>query len=576
VKKSLRDAPKKFWECEVLSQIDPNFLKFQNDLKKTAFGVKFARALLTGGNQALSQKFLREGFKTLGLEIPESVEITLDAAQMIVSGSATIDAVQAYESFDDIRSITRPGAVTLSSAMQIFEALGWMEKDSQEAQMIRTAINVAGIVGSFGLDVKSWIALALDVTGFEAKNQMNAKRIAMQGLQSTLSARIAPQATAAAMVLKDFQEKKMSAFAFVGKMAEAAPDLWPQYFPQFNSWAPVYDQTIYVRGESRTWYGSSSSHTAAHTFRTMAGWTPEQIKQFVFTNLAEPVLFPFFIANEFYENQGKASLKTLGVMGALGLLGRVSTGTNVETLLRNQVTLSDFFDPVVLKYLRNMSPPKQATRSAAVIVGGGVEVRTEKQIFEDRKRVFTWENREILEAAELAGRIDIVWQSPELRELLKESLAYPVIEPKKAYQEWNEGKIKSYGRGGNEAEVLSLAGGGYGVAWRDPRNYFAALAMISELRKDEYFKDWDAGEPTRFLAGGKVVGLSGRDLTDYDFLADIDEVDAMVREISFKMTLRKVNTLALGNVAYFLETTPEKLLRVNRGLDEPSVFDKKG
>lgn len=563
-----------------MSQVDPRFLQLQRDLKKTAFGVKFARALLTGGNQALSQRFIREGFRQLGVAIPESVEITLDAAQMIVSGSATIDAVSAYDSFDDIRSITRPGAVTLSSALQVFEALGWLEKDSQEAQMLRTATNLALIVSSFGLDIKSWIALALDVTGFEAKNQMNAKRIAMEGLSQSVRARIAPQSVAAAGVLKDFQEKKISAFAFVGKMAEAAPDLWPQYFPQFGSWAPVYTQTISVRGESRTWYGSSSSDTASYAFESIRGWDQNQIKEFIFRYLAEPVLFPFFIANEFYENKGKASLKTLGVMGALGLLNRVSTSSNADSLLQNQVTLSDFFDPIILNYLKNMAPPKSLVKSSAIIFDGGKEMRTKAQILEDKKRVFTYENRELLEMAESAGRIDIVWQSPELRSLLKDSLSYPIIEPKAIYQEWNEGKIKSYGRGGeNETQVLSLAGGGAGAAWRDPRNYFAALGMISELKKDEYFKNWDAntyaGQSWVTHEGSRFT-FSGRDIDSYDFLGEIDEIDSMIREINFKMSLRKINTLALGNVAYFLDTEPSKLLKLNRGLDEPSVFDKKG
>lgn len=559
--------------------VDPNFLKFQNDLKRTQFGVKFARALFTGGNQALSQKFIREGFKALGLDIPEGVEITLDAAQMIVSGSATIDAVQAYESFDDIRSITRPGAVTLSSAMQVFEALGWMKKDSDEAQIIRTAINVAAIVSSFGLDVKAWIALALDVTGFEAKNAANAKRVAYEGLSRVVNSRIAPQATAAASVLKDFQEKKMSAFAFVGRMAEAAPDLWPQYFPQFSAWAPVYNQTIYVRGESRTWYGSSSSHTAGYAFQSVSGWDQNQIKEFIFRYLAEPVLFPFYIANEFYEGQGKVSLKTLGVLGALGLLSRVSTGTNVDPFLKNQVTMADFFDPIVLNYLRNLKAPAQVSRTSAIVVDGSLEIKTKAQELEEKKRVFTYENRELLESAELAGRVDIVWQSPDLRKLMIDATSFPIITPKESYKAWNEGKIKTYGRGGeNDSQVLSLAGGGYGVAWRDPRNYFAALAMISELRKDEYFKNWDANvyAGRRMGIGDGSFTFSGRDIDSYDFLGEIDEIDSMVREISFKMTLRKINTLALGNVAYFLETTPDKLLKMNRGSNEPTVFDKKG
>lgn len=560
------------------SRIDPRFIQFQNDLKKTEFGLRFARALFTSGNKSLSQKFIREAFKQLGLEIPREVEITLDAAQAITSGAAVVEAYNAYNGFDDARSIIRPGLDTLAATTRVLEAFGWLKKDSDEAQILRTVGNVAAIIASWGTNWKAWLALALDFTAFEAKNEMNAKRIANEALGSYIKARLSPQAQAAAANVAAFQAGGMSAFAFVGKMAEVAPDLWPQFFPQFNTWAPVHGETIAFRGESRTWYGSTSSHTATYGFESFGRWSPNQIKEFIFRYLAEPVLFPFFIANEEYQNAGKASLKTLGALGALGYLRTVSTGDNSRVLLDNEVTLSDFFDPIVLQKIETFQEPSKIKSKSAITMDGFSQLLGSATGAAEREKQFDWDNRQILAGAEYAGRIDVVWQSAVLRKTIRDAMTFPAIAPDPRWGEWNELRESDNAvirRGETEARKV-MRFGGPGAAWRDPKNYFAALAMIYELRKDEYMASWSAREHSgqAFRYGtGPVFRFAGRDLSTYDFLPDVEELDASIRELQWKLMIRKTNTLALSNIAFFLSTTPEKLMRMNRDADESAIYD---
>lgn len=566
--------------------VDPRFLKFQNDIKRTAFGVKFGRALFTGGNGALNEKFLREGFKQLGLEIPPGVELTLDVAQAISAGSALSNAIEVYDGIDDLRSVTNASAATITAAAKVFEAVGWLKADSDEMQMIRTGVNIATLIGSCGMNVQAWVSLALDFTSFESLNAAKAKMIAQKGLVDLVQARINPQATAAAGVFKAYQEKKMSTFAFVGRMAEVAPDLWPQFFPQFESWAPLATHTLTVEAERRTWYGSSSgTQRASYVLESIRGFTPDQIKKFIFTNLAEPVLFPFYIANDAFEKQNKASLMTLAIMSTIGTgFDWIGEGDLSPVLLSNQMTLSDFYEPQVLEYLEQEKDPEALYKSAGIIVSGGQEIRSLREQESELKRKFIYQNREVLEALERSGRADVIGRIPELRQVMAKALTYPNITPKEAFGLWNESKLYEYGRGGDVEKTASLRLAGPGVMWRSPRNFFAALAMIDELRRDEYFAGWtdetiDWGSTSGILSEKRIEGYSSnrRDISTYDFLGTVDMFEGIHAEIQYKSVMRKVNTLAMGNVAFFLDTTPDKLLRVNRNDQSASaVYDKKG
>lgn len=565
------------------TNVDPNFLRFQNDIKKTAFGIKFARALFTGGNGALDEKFLRAGFKQLGVDIPHGVEIGLSVAQMITAGSAMVDAYDTYEDLDDLRAVTSQGTAMVAAASRVFQAVGWLKKDSDEAQMIQTGVNIATLIGSCGMNVQAWISLALDFTSFEASNAMKAKMAAAEGLMQSVQARVNPQAKAAADVLKSYQEKNMSTFAFVGRMAEAAPDLWPQYFPQFEGWAPVREWRQSVSVERRTWYGSSSGNqTAEYVWKSLAGYSKEQIKAFIFMNLAEPTLFPFYMANQEYQRKNKCSLQTLAILSTITTgFDYISTTDLSRNLTSNQLTLSDFEQPMILKFLDDLQNPHLMKKSAGIIVGGSKEIFSAAEKAKELARTYLYDNRKLFESADRAGRIDIVMKSKELREVMTQAMTYPAITPNEAYGIWNESSYVQRGRGGDTNEQqITMRFAGPGAGWRSPRNYFAALAMIDQLRKDEYFAGWSAPPVIGLDTDGDGVATaitSDRDIGTYDFLGTVEEFERKHREISFKSLIRKVNTMALGNVAYFLDTTPDKLLRVNRNdQTAPAVYDKKG
>ena len=277
----------------------------------------------------------------------------------------------------------------------------------------------------------------------------------------------------------------------------------------------------------------------------------------------------------------------IAALGALGLLDKIKPSDNSDALYRNSVTLSDFYDPIVLKYLADLKPPTSSVKTSGIVIGG-VEALSSLETLERKKKFYTYENRKLLSVAEMNGRIDIVGTSPELRQVISKAMTFDPITVQEKYGIWNESRVASYGRGGATTSHTTLAGvSSPGQAWRNPREYFAALAMISELRKDEYFKNWDLGtlEGQTLRTVTNHQGNLGttysqaytfsRDIDSYDFLPEVDEMDSMIREINLKITMRRVNELALGNVAYYLGTEPKKLLRLNRGKDESAVYDRK-
>ena len=78
-------------------------LQLSQNIKKTALGTKFVKTLFTSP-ESLNAKSTTLILKQLGLEIPEGVLIANDAAQVIVSGQAISDGLDAGKSFSDMQN----------------------------------------------------------------------------------------------------------------------------------------------------------------------------------------------------------------------------------------------------------------------------------------------------------------------------------------------------------------------------------------------------------------------------------------------------------------------------------------
>ena len=514
-------------------------LKFQDNLKKTQFGINFGKAIFSPGNQSLSAKFLTEAMRQLGLPIPKGVTMTLEAAQMISSGQSAYTGYQTYKGLDNMKSVVSPSVSTINLALSILQQCGLIKAESQEVQMIKVGTDIALIICSFGTNVYAWISLAMDITAIELQNEANAKRLAYQGVSNYYQNLIRPQASAAASLFKEFQEGGISTFGFIGKLAEAAPDLWPQYFPQFQTWAPVWDAGVTVSSSSTNWYGSKSEYTAGLHWKSIRGYTPEQIKNFVFTYLIEPYLYPFLLAEKEYAGMGKLPLLQAFTLAMLGGQEWLYAERGMSDLFKKtMITPWDMESHAIQDYFSTLEKPKLASTS---VVSGDISIFSKIRQAQNEKAMYTFNNRERLAACDILGRTDGLFTSPEVTKEIDRLTMYEPWQYHEGLGDWNEsGRVELVGR---ERQISGP--GGAGAVWRKVKNYFAAMAMLDQMRADNYFKGWEGGR-----------------YPEYAFFSTVADFEKYYRDLQLKMLIRRTNTMALANVALFLNTDISKLKRI--------------
>lgn len=517
-------------QVQVTKSEDP-LIKFQQNLKKTQAGMNFAKAIFSPGNGSLNQKFLTETMKALGFPVPKGVQMTLETSQMFTSGQSAYTGYKNYQGIDDMKSVVSPSVSSINLALSILQQAGLISYESETVQMIKVGTDIALIICSFGTNIKAWISLAMDITAIEKQTEAQAMRLAYQGVSGYYQALVNPQAKAAASLFKEYQEgdSGLTTFGFIAKLAEAAPDLWPQFFPQFQSWAPVWDASVTVTASKTNWYGSKAEYTAGYSWKSIRGYTPDQLRNFVFTYLVEPYLYPFLLAEKQYKGRGKLSLLHLFTLCLLGNREYIYHDQGLMPLmLATDFSPFDFGEYQVQDYLNGLQPPNFAKNFA---ISGDIRKLASVNPKEKNKQM-TYDLRSLFAYADQAGRIDILNQSNELRDLINSISTYESWKFDASLGDWNESqKSETLGR-----EKISSGPGGAGAAWRRVKNYFAAMALLDQIRRDTYFKGWEGGRMSDYM----------------DFFSTISDFEQMYRDMQLKMVIRKTNTMALANVAYFL------------------------
>lgn len=523
--------------------------------------------------------------KALGVNIPDGVMIAVDVAQVYASGAALSSAIDAYEGIDNVKNVAGAGTATVGAALALGQQLGWIDANSDAAQILKVGVDVALIISSGGLNIAAWISLVMDFIGFSEGNKAKAAMLAQQGLMNQIQARFTPQAQVAAATFKQFQESQnlgftdpnyLSIFGMVGKIAEVAPDLWPQYFPNFG-WAPTTIWTLSSNSSSRTWYGETATDHADYTFTAFTRLPKSEIQDVIYRGLILPYLAPYKTMNDAYQATNKASITTLSILGALQGFDRLEPGHDYAQNMRAAcLSPLDFGDAVFQNWLDDYAKAnKNVLKSNPIQISGkGVA-----QVKSD----FILNNLKGLSALDNAGRMDILASIPAVQPYLKEMFSFPELNPatgqiagsnldkqmiaqiKGSTAFLGNGKFGSVNRDPREQIHASLTDQINAGKWRSTKNYFACLAMIDQLRHDTWFSDW--------ITNGS---FGNTDFQSYGFLHTIAQVDQLARSIQLKTFLRSANTLALNNIAGFFETTPNKLIKIPAKDGKPITYRVKG
>lgn len=538
----------------------------QNFTKKvhtTQTGLRFGRALFSNGNSGLSPKLIADTLRLLGLNVPKDVVITLDVAQVIISGAALYSAVQDYETINDAKDVLDYGAGTVNALTDLAIQCGWLDANNQYVQMVEVGSDVAMLISSWGTDVRSYVSLALHIASFEAGNKANAVKIAKQQLINGYHSIVDPQASAAAEVFKQYQESanlpdsdpnKLSVFGFIAKMASVAPDLWPQYFPKFNTWMPETVRTYTAQSRSTTWYGSTATDSESFSWVSLYKMSDDQIRQIVFNGLCYPTLYPFQLAENAF-GQTKAPLSSLALLATLSPMKMVNAGNDNSTYLDGSfLTPYELGDMSVQNYLDSLTDPTKGLRKQiGISVNGKAAVVGKNAALSEAVKL--WQDRDLVRNADILGRIDILRNYQSVSKLLKQKYTYPNLPYDAALGGWNEiGAPENSPRGA----IVDITAGA-GRAWRDPKNYIGALGMIDTLQRDAFFRN------------SQLVSWMNQ---TFSFMKDITWLDQTHRKTQLLQTIRSMNYLALFNIANFFGTTPDKLIR--KTVNGNTVYAVKG
>jgi len=531
------------------------FANFSNNVKKTALGVRFTKTLFLEPER-LSAKTVTLALKQLGLNIPPGAEIAAEGAQVIVSGQAISTANNAK----DLNSATNATATAFRSISAIAEANGMLDSDS--ASIMRIGTDVAMIVGSGGTNAAAWVSLAMNLANTVAVKQGLADIHAIQNAQDQYRIRVSPQARILGETFKDFQEKKISIYGVIAKMAVETPDLWPQVISPDSELTKAFPELMMIPTVTNTIVGKGSSEIGGDypwpasgryvldrwesektlDIRTLGvTFTRESAAEYFFELILKPWMSAYAYANNEIVSRGNMSMSSIASLTYLiNPQGDISDRYDyVNMLLGSCLTPYDFddnmLDNIAKQFVEDHFSSQDKIFHEQAISTGISTANKNWNVYQ--KDLDT-----------MRAKLMSVKQNDDISELVK----YPYIYKK--LQDYMDFEQTSFERDPTLGGQLNAKFDQGNVrAWRSLHNYFSVLQMLDTFRKDSYLSQ------TRYAQ--QLL----------PFMPSIESFDQQVSKINYLSTMRSVNRLAMKNIASFIGTNTKNLIKITSPDDMGAV-----
>ena len=532
-----------------------NSLRFANNVKKTALGAKFVKTLYLEPER-LSAKTTTLVLKELGLNIPQEIIVTNDVAQGIIAGQAVVEGIEAGKNFSELQSAVNTSAVGLKTLTALSESNGWVDSDS--ASIIRIGTSVTMLVASMGTDVSSWVALALELCSVTATKQNLADINAIMDAQEKFRSRISPQSQILADTFKDFQEKNISIYGVISKMAIETPDLWPQVVSQNSPLVKMFPELMMIPVTGAQVKGVGSSEIWGEWPWPMSGryvlqrWDADKIidfqtigktfnretaAEFFFELLLKPWLTVYEVANKEILSRGNMSMSNIAALTYLVKPdGEISDQYDYVNMLQGAcLTPYDFGDPILKNIAQQYVDENYRGEDVSFHEQAISSMLSAKNItFNAYQR-----DKEVMRS-----KLELLQDSDNISVLTRYPFIYNKLQRYMDFEKTSFEIDPTYGGRLNEKFKESST-----RAWRKLHNYFAVLQMLDTFRNDSYLAS------TRFAQNL------------LPFMPTIKNFDETVTRINYLSTVRASNRLALANIAKMLGTTNEKLKRVSSPTD---------
>lgn len=206
--------------------------------------MKLGKMLFASGTTMPDPVLIASLLRQAGVNVPPSVRVTADVAQIIMSGGAVVNAIETGQKF---QAFLNPSAATIRATSDIFQVCGLMDPNSPAARIIQFGTDLAMVVASLGANVLADISFALDVVreafsfsppDISQQVTAMADQAASRELSRFLGMKYATDLSYAQTTFLLFQKNKISIFEMLGKTAEVTPELFFQYYPEFKSFIP--------------------------------------------------------------------------------------------------------------------------------------------------------------------------------------------------------------------------------------------------------------------------------------------------------------------------------------------------
>lgn len=234
------------------------FFRFQQNLKKSAIGVRFGKKLLTDP-KSLSPKQITAYLKLMGLPISRDFEVAQDAAQALILGQATIKQAQAGA---DIGQLVKPSVSAISTLTRLGNEFGLV--DNRTASQVSVLGDACLIFASGGADVGAWIRVGMAVMAESGRADAEATQKAAIQAFSQVSKAQKTQADRFMKNLEELQKGELGIFSFLAENAQDAPLLFDNLIannPAFDAVHTLFPGLKFFPKVTYFWQGSGSSQT---------------------------------------------------------------------------------------------------------------------------------------------------------------------------------------------------------------------------------------------------------------------------------------------------------------------------
>lgn len=239
--------------------------------QKGLFQKFFAQGANSLSQSATALQELRTVFQLAGVTLPKSATLTMDSAQMILSGGAFVSDV---EQGAKVLQCVGDASNAIAGVTQLLSDLGLI--DHQFGDFAGLISNVALAIASGGTNILADLGAVLSLINVVGDlgqdffgNAAAAKANAMKNLSTLVHNFVSTQVNYAAQEAKLYAAGNLNEFDYIANIALNAPLAFPSYFPNlktfFPSWATV---TVTAYGNSSGWF-SSKTDVEKTQFREM-------------------------------------------------------------------------------------------------------------------------------------------------------------------------------------------------------------------------------------------------------------------------------------------------------------------